>query len=143
MAARSHRARSSALLPADRAEGIGALETALRGTAGAFTIGRVAVRHVRRLALRYPSAVSVQVIWEGPPGKATAMEKALQLYARDVHADRVANRNIGGGQQAPDPRHVVYVVSWGRCAPGAPAVEERRRGRRRTVVGARPAFCVT
>jgi hypothetical protein len=111
-----------------------ALSRAAARHGGQFTIGRTTARSAPRLGVRYAGARRVLELWRGFSGKASTIERELQQHAYAHYPARIANQRLGGGQQAPDAEHVVYVVLHGTCAPEAAPVELGASEGRRAVV---------
>jgi hypothetical protein len=128
----SYQAHSSPFGPDDWAIATRELQAAIHGTTGAITIGRSVQRNLRLLSLRYGSSRKIVVLWQGSPGRAVSLERALQRHACGRYPSRVANQRIGGGRRAPDGPHVVYVVVWDADVPSGPLFEDVT-GRRRRV----------
>lgn len=144
MAEGSRHARSYPVNDAELAAAKRALLRVVGRGATSFTIGRTSARSAPRLGARYPGARLVKELWRGSAGKVTSMERELQLFARARFGSRIANANVGGGQQAPDATHVVYVVLHDECARAPAPVEiAGRDGTPVRVVGRRSAHCPT
>lgn len=104
------------------------LDLAVGARADSFTIGRCVTRSIRLLQLRYSTSVRIVVIWQGRRGAAAKLEADLQDVSCYRYPGRTRNQNRGGGRQAPDLPHYLYVVLWGAVNDTAPNVESLLEG---------------
>lgn len=79
-----------------------------------FKVGRASARGFDALAHRkmYLGSSIIHELTRTSRDGAALIEEELTHYACNRYGSRVRNQQVGGGGQANDHEHVVYLVQW-------------------------------